>query len=165
MHVLLCHCLFFLSNCSLFHSFIHSFRFYFSIFLLNTLLLLFSFFHIRCIGVACSFVAWWRYVSFFFFFFFTSFYTMVFFLLFHLLPSRCIDANTRPSLIEKIFLIVGMLCFFAMGTYQYLDFVGISIIEFANKWKTTAAIMYFFKKKKKKTLLDAWKKKHNFQRI
>ncbi|XP_031632508.1 putative cyclin-dependent serine/threonine-protein kinase DDB_G0272797/DDB_G0274007 isoform X2 [Contarinia nasturtii] len=32
-----------------------------------------------------------------------------------MLISRCIDANTRPSLIEKIFLIVGMLCFFAMG--------------------------------------------------
>ncbi|XP_055312513.1 uncharacterized protein LOC129574470 [Sitodiplosis mosellana] len=32
-----------------------------------------------------------------------------------MLISRCIDASSRPSLIEKIFLIVGMLCFLAMG--------------------------------------------------
>lgn len=28
---------------------------------------------------------------------------------------RIIDAKSRPSLVEKIFLTVGMLCFFAMG--------------------------------------------------
>lgn len=38
-------------------------------------------------------------------------------LFFFLFCFRCIDANTRPSLIEKIFLIVGMLCFFAMGMF------------------------------------------------
>lgn len=30
---------------------------------------------------------------------------------------RFIDAKSRPSLVEKIFLTVGMLCFFAMGKY------------------------------------------------
>lgn len=35
---------------------------------------------------------------------------------------RCIDANSRPSLIEKIFLVVGMLCFFAMGMYDWCFF-------------------------------------------
>lgn len=33
------------------------------------------------------------------------------------LVYRCIDASSSPSIIEKIFLVVGMLCFFAMGTY------------------------------------------------
>lgn len=36
---------------------------------------------------------------------------------------RIIDAKSRPSLVEKIFLTVGMLCFFAMGksmeNYRY----------------------------------------------
>lgn len=40
---------------------------------------------------------------------------------------RCIDANSRPTVIEKIFLIVGMLCFFAMGTYHFPHFPFIRI--------------------------------------
>lgn len=51
---------------------------------------------------------------------------------------RCIDANSRPTVIEKIFLIVGMLCFFAMGTYHFphFPFIRIFYLDFV-KWAMT----------------------------
>ncbi|XP_037032680.1 uncharacterized protein LOC119071750 [Bradysia coprophila] len=39
-----------------------------------------------------------------------------------MLISRFIDAKSRPSLVEKIFLTVGMLCFFAMGGLVFASF-------------------------------------------
>ncbi|KAJ6645380.1 hypothetical protein Bhyg_00586 [Pseudolycoriella hygida] len=39
-----------------------------------------------------------------------------------MLISRFIDAKSRPSLVEKIFLTVGMLCFFAMGGLVFAAF-------------------------------------------
>lgn len=48
-----------------------------------------------------------------------SFCAMVVLIVIIFLLFRCIDANSRPSIIEKIFLIVGMLCFFAMGMYNF----------------------------------------------
>lgn len=107
---------------------------------ISLLFLHFSFeyivFFFRCIAVACSFVA----DNFSFLLHFLQ-CMHVFFSVFHLLPSRCIDANSRPSLIEKIFLIVGMLCFFAMGTYH-------SRWNFNFKFVTEKSTHFFFVRKK-----------------
>lgn len=69
-----------------------------------------------------------------------TFIHMFIYILFVCLFFRCIDANSRPSLIEKIFLIVGMLCFFAMG--MFIKFVFAITLFY---------IRYIFGKKQKKS--------------
>lgn len=78
---------------------------------------------------------------------------------------RCIDANSRPSVIEKIFLVVGMLSFFAMGMYHfpYFPFIqGVCVCSslffatsFNKQWHLMSnamaqqSIIFFFRKRKK----------------
>lgn len=87
------------------------------LFLCLSFTLLYTFLHF-----ACLFVYFALFPLFLFRFFINDEFYAVF-----LSHHRCIDPNSRPSVIEKIFLIVGMLCFFAMGTYHFPHFPFIRI--------------------------------------